>query len=300
MDQKTHDKGLEIRKAVLGEAYVNNALKNSDSFNKPFQELVTEYCWGAVWGREELPRKTRSMLNLAMISILNRPHELKAHIKGALTNGVSRDEIREIFMQEAERRGLQRSREYLQRMELMRQGLLINELFADEAKRNPVTDKELRAEYDKLLAQTGGGKEYRARHILLDKEEDAKALIAKLKAGAKFEDLAKRNSKDTGSAESGGDLDWASPNTYVPEFSQAMVKLQKGQMTDAPVKSEHGWHIIRLDDVRENAPPPFEAVKPQIEQFVKQQRMAQFREDLRKKAKTDYKFSEPAEQPAGN
>ena len=87
MDQKTHDKGLEIRKAVLGEAYVNNALKNSDSFNKPFQELVTEYCWGAVWGREELPRKTRSMLNLAMISILNRPHELKAHIKGALTNG---------------------------------------------------------------------------------------------------------------------------------------------------------------------------------------------------------------------
>jgi 4-carboxymuconolactone decarboxylase len=101
MDQKTHDKGLEIRKAVLGEAYGDNALKSADSFNKPFQELVTEYCWGAVWGREELPRKTRSMLNLAMISILNRPHELKAHIKGALTNGVSRDEIREIFMQVA-------------------------------------------------------------------------------------------------------------------------------------------------------------------------------------------------------
>ena len=101
MDQKTHDKGLEIRKAVLGEAYVANALKNADEFNKPFQELVTEYCWGAVWGREELPRKTRSMLNLSMISILNRPHELRAHIKGALTNGVTRDEIREIFMQVA-------------------------------------------------------------------------------------------------------------------------------------------------------------------------------------------------------
>jgi 4-carboxymuconolactone decarboxylase len=88
MDKKTHDKGLEIRKAVLGEAYVSNALKNADEFNKPFQELVTEYCWGAVWGREELPRKTRSMLNLAMISILNRPHELRVHIKGALVNGV--------------------------------------------------------------------------------------------------------------------------------------------------------------------------------------------------------------------
>lgn len=101
MDQKMHDKGLEIRKAVLGEAYVSNALKNVDDFNRPFQEMLNEYCWGTVWGREELPRKTRSMLNIAMISILNRPHELRAHLKGALTNGVSREEIREILMQVA-------------------------------------------------------------------------------------------------------------------------------------------------------------------------------------------------------
>ena len=101
MDKKTHDRGLEIRKAVLGEAYVANALKNSDDFNRPFQELVTEYCWGAIWGREELPRKTRSMLNIAMIAILNRPHELKLHIKGALNNGVTKDEIREVMIQVA-------------------------------------------------------------------------------------------------------------------------------------------------------------------------------------------------------
>ena len=101
MDQKTHDKGLEIRKAVLGEAFVNNTMKNVDSFNKPFQDLLNEYCWGSVWGRDELPRKTRSMLNIAMISILNRPHELRAHLKGALTNGVTREEIREILMQVA-------------------------------------------------------------------------------------------------------------------------------------------------------------------------------------------------------
>ncbi|MDR3465757.1 MAG: carboxymuconolactone decarboxylase family protein [Xanthobacteraceae bacterium] len=99
MDQATYDKGLAIRKAVLGEDYVNTALKNADDFNRPFQDLLTEYCWGACWGRDGLPRKTRSMLNLAMIAILNRPHELRAHLKGALTNGVSRDEIREIFMQ---------------------------------------------------------------------------------------------------------------------------------------------------------------------------------------------------------
>ena len=101
MDKKMHDKGLEVRKAVLGEAYVNNALKNVDDFNRPFQEMLNEYCWGTVWGREELPRKTRSMLNIAMISILNRPHELRAHLRGALNNGVTRDEIREILMQVA-------------------------------------------------------------------------------------------------------------------------------------------------------------------------------------------------------
>lgn len=101
MDKKMHDKGLEVRKAVLGEAYVNNALKNVDDFNRPFQEMLNEYCWGTVWGREELPRKTRSMLNIAMIAILNRQHEFRAHLKGALTNGVTSDEIREILMQVA-------------------------------------------------------------------------------------------------------------------------------------------------------------------------------------------------------
>jgi 4-carboxymuconolactone decarboxylase len=101
VDQNTYDKGHAIRSAVLGEAYVNAATANADDFIKPFQDLVTEYCWGAVWGREDLPLKTRSMLNLAMISVLNRPHELRTHIRGALTNGVTREEIREVFMQVA-------------------------------------------------------------------------------------------------------------------------------------------------------------------------------------------------------
>ena len=100
MDQQTYDRGREIRTAVLGQAYVAGA-ETGDDFSKPFQDLVTEYCWGAVWGREELSRKTRSMLNLAMIAVLNRPNELRTHVKGALTNGVTRDEIREVFMQVA-------------------------------------------------------------------------------------------------------------------------------------------------------------------------------------------------------
>ena len=101
MDPATYDKGRDIRSAVLGEAYVDNAIRNADSFTKPLQDLVTEYCWGAVWGREGLPLKTRSMLNIAMIAILNRPHELRTHVKGALTTGVTREEIREILLQVA-------------------------------------------------------------------------------------------------------------------------------------------------------------------------------------------------------
>ena len=101
MDRQTYQRGLEIRSAVLGEAYVNKALAEADDFTEPLQDLVTEYCWGAVWGRDDLSRKTRSMLNLAMISVLNRPNELRTHVKAALTNGVTRDEIREILLQVA-------------------------------------------------------------------------------------------------------------------------------------------------------------------------------------------------------
>nr|WP_090339228.1 carboxymuconolactone decarboxylase family protein [Mycolicibacterium malmesburyense] len=101
MDRDVYDRGREIRTAVLGEAYVQKATDGADDFTGPFQDLVTEYCWGAVWGRDALPRKTRSMLNLAMLAVLNRPNELRTHVRGALTNGVSREEIREIFMQVA-------------------------------------------------------------------------------------------------------------------------------------------------------------------------------------------------------
>jgi 4-carboxymuconolactone decarboxylase len=101
MSKEVYDRGLKIRREVLGAEYVDKALASADAFGKPLQDLVTEYCWGAVWGREELPKKTRSLLNLAMLSALNRPHELKTHIKGALTNGVTKDEIREVFLQVA-------------------------------------------------------------------------------------------------------------------------------------------------------------------------------------------------------
>jgi peptidyl-prolyl cis-trans isomerase C len=203
-----------------------------------------------------------------------------------------RDEVvlREMFMQEAEKRGMAQTADYKAQMELARQTILIRELFNEFNNKNPVTDAEIQAEYDKFKSQASGT-EYRARHILVEKEEEAKGLIAQIKGGASFEELAKKHSKDPGSGQNGGDLDFANPGSYVPEFSQALVKLKKGEMTDSPVKSQFGYHIIKLEDTREAKFPPFEEVKPQIQQRLNQMKMAKFRDDIRAKAKTDYKFS---------
>jgi peptidyl-prolyl cis-trans isomerase C len=191
---------------------------------------------------------------------------------------------REVFMQEAKKRGLDATDDYKNQIELARQTILIRQLFADYQKKNPVTDADIKAEYDKFVA-ANGGKEYRARHILVEKEDEALALIAQIKKGGNFEDLAKKASKDPGSGANGGDLDWAAAGSYVPEFSGAMVKLNKGQMTDAPVKSQFGYHIIRVDDVRDAKLPALEEVKPQISQQLQQQKLSGYQEGLRSKAK---------------
>jgi peptidyl-prolyl cis-trans isomerase C len=197
--------------------------------------------------------------------------------------------LREIFVQEAEKKGVPATADYKEQMELARQSIMIRELFEEYKKKNPVTDEEAKAEYDKFKA-TATGTEYRARHILVEKEDEAKALIAQIKGGADFAELAKKSSKDPGSGANGGDLDFAKPDSYVAEFSQAMVKLKKGEMTDTPVKSQFGYHIIRLDDTREAAFPPFDDVKAQIKQRIEQGKMQKYQEELRTKAKTDYKF----------
>ncbi len=202
--------------------------------------------------------------------------------------GQLKDEViaREIFMQEAQKRGLDASDDFKAQMELARQTLLIRELFADYQKANPVTDADVKAEYDKFAA-ANAGKEYHARHILVEKEDEAKAIIASLKKGGKFDEIAKKQSKDPGSGAHGGDLDWANAASYVPEFSSALIKLKKGQTTDTPVKTQFGWHVIRLEDVREAQLPKLEEVKPQIMQQLQQQKLAKFQEDLRGKAKIE-------------
>jgi peptidyl-prolyl cis-trans isomerase C len=201
-----------------------------------------------------------------------------------LRNAVREELIaREIFVQEAEKKGLARSTDVQRQLDSSRQDILIRAVIRDHLKSNPVTDADLKAEYDKV-AKGSGDKEYRPRHILVETEAEAKGIIEQLKKGGKFEELAKK-SKDPGSAANGGDLDWNGPDTFVKPFSEAMVKLDKGQYTDTPIKTDFGWHVIRLDDVRDTQPPPLEQVGPQIRQELERRRIQTLQQDLKAKAK---------------
>lgn len=207
------------------------------------------------------------------------PPEMQAALKEEVIT-------REIFMQEAKKLRLDTTPEYREQMEMLRQQVLIRELINDYQKKHPVTEADAKAEYDKFAA-ANAGKEYRASHILVETEAEAQAILAALGKGEKFEELAKKSSKDPGSGANGGDLDWAAAGGYVKEFSDAMVALQKGQTTAAPVKSQFGYHIIRLNDVRDAQLPGFDDVKAQIMQQLTQQRIGEYQQSLRAKARIE-------------
>ncbi len=190
---------------------------------------------------------------------------------------------REILLQEAERRGLPAKADVKFQLDNARQQVLINALVQDQLSKFGTSDADVRAEYDRLI-KGDTGKEYRARHILVDKEEDAKGIIEKLKKGGRFEELAKQ-SKDPGSATKGGDLDWADARSFVEPFSKAMVALEKGKFTETPVQTQFGWHVIRLDDTRTAKPPEFEAVKDQLAESMKRRKLQEFQQALKAKAK---------------
>jgi peptidyl-prolyl cis-trans isomerase C len=189
----------------------------------------------------------------------------------------------EVLLQEASRRGVAEKPDVKFMLDVQRQNTLIQALLRDEMEKKPIGDAEVKAAYEQQKAKIGG-KEYRARHILVEKEDEAKSIVDQLKKGGSFEELAKK-SKDTGSAAKGGDLDWAAPDSFVKPFSDAMTKLNKGQITEAPVQTQYGWHVIRLDDVRDTQFPPLEQVAPQIREGLQQQRVQAFVENLRKTAK---------------
>ena len=200
-----------------------------------------------------------------------------------LRNAVKEELVRrEILSQEARKKGFEKNGSVQAQMELARQAVLIRAYLQDFVKTHPVTDADVKSEYDKIKAQLGD-KEYKARHSLVEKEEDAKAIIAKLEKGEKFEDLAKQ-SKDPGSREKGGDLGWANPAGFVKPFAEALNKLEKGKITTTPVKTDFGYHVIKLEDSRALKAPAFDEVKGQLKQRLEQQSVERHIADLRAKA----------------
>ena len=189
----------------------------------------------------------------------------------------------EVVAQEADRKGLGKGSDVRIQLDLVRQQVLAQALIQDYLKSHPVTDAQTLAEYNKLKAARGD-KEYKARHILVDKEPEATEIITQLKKGAKFEDLAKQ-SKDPGSKYKGGELDWSSPGAYVKPFADALTKLDKGKFTETPVKTQFGYHVIQLDDVRAQPFPPYETVKQQLQSRLQEQEVHEYVSELRAKAK---------------
>ena len=192
---------------------------------------------------------------------------------------------RELMVQEAAKRGLDKNPETAARLTFSRQDILSNAYIQDVLRANPVTDDMVKKEYERIKAQAT--KEYKTRHILVEKEDEAKDIIAQLKKGASFEKLAAEKSNDPGSKTNGGDLDWSMPSRFVKPFGDAMVKLKKGQVTETPVHTNFGWHVIRVDDERAAKIPGFDEAKPQVQQGLQNQAVEKAIADLRAKAKIE-------------
>lgn len=204
------------------------------------------------------------------------------------TRALVRDELinREVLYQEAQRTGVGKKPEVQAQVDMARQEVVVSAYVRDWVRTHPVTDSDVQKEYDRAKSQAGD-KEYRARHILVETEEQAKSLIDELKKGGKFDDLATKNSKDPGSAQRGGDLDWNVPGTYDKQFADALVKLEKGKYTDTPVHTRFGYHIIMLEDVRPVKFPALNEVRQRISQQVTQTRIDELVKSLRAKAKVE-------------
>jgi peptidyl-prolyl cis-trans isomerase C len=223
--------------------------------------------------------------NRADILLANQMSQGQAN-SPELQNAVREELVRrEILAQEALKKGVDKRAEVQGQLELARQGVLIGAYLNEYARTLKVTDEDVNKEYQTIKGSLGD-KEYNARHILVEKEGEAKDIIEKLKKGEKFEDLAKA-SKDPGSKDRGGELGWANKSSYVPAFSNALVSLEKGKYSEAPVQSSFGWHVIQLLDVRDLKAPPLEEVKPQIMQRMRQQGVEKHIMDLRSKAKVE-------------
>ena len=189
---------------------------------------------------------------------------------------------RELLVREAKKANLDKNADIKGQMDLAGQTVLVRAYVTDWIKKNPIPDADLRKEYDQIKAQMGD-KEYKVKHILVEKEDEAKDVIAQLQKGGKFDELAKARSKDPGSKDRGGDLDWNAPGGFVKPFADAMVATPKGKFTAAPVQTQFGYHVIMVEDIREAKVPPFDEVKPQLQQRLQAAYLDRYFKELRAK-----------------
>jgi peptidyl-prolyl cis-trans isomerase C len=222
------------------------------------------------------------------IDAMNKELDAAGQPKGPERQAAVKEELvnREILAQAATKRGLDKNPDVAAQMEMARQAVLIRALFESEAKKNPITDADLQKQYEQFKGSMGTS-EYKVRHILVDKEDDAKQVIADLGKGGDFAKLAKEKSKDPGSKENGGDLDWGPSARYVKPFADAVTTQQKGKVSAAPVKTDFGYHVIIVDDVRPLKVPEFGELKEQFRQRAQQQQIQKMVMDLRQNAKIE-------------
>lgn len=206
--------------------------------------------------------------------------------------------LQTVLSQEAVKSGLDRKPEVADQIEFTRQSILAKAFVQDYFRSHPVTDEALKAEYEKIAGRMGGT-EYRARHILVANEDEARDVVARLKKDPKtFEALAREKSRDPGSKENGGELGWFDPRSVVPEFGEAVAKLANGQFTEEPVKTRFGYHVILLEESRQKQAPEFEQVKPMLQQQVAQENLKKLLDDLKAKAKIEVSQAAAAATPA--
>jgi len=241
---------------------------------------VSAHAQGIKVNGKQIPE---SRIEVAIKSRVAQGHsdtpQLRNSVREALIN-------QEVITQEATKKGLQNNPEVAAQIEINRENILVSAFVRDYLRTHPVSEETLKQEYDHIKARLGT-KEYKAHHILVEKENEAKDIIARLENGEDFEKLAKELSKDSGTREKGGDLGWNLPSSYVQSFGEALAKLKKGEVTGKPVQSKFGWHVIRLDEERAYKAPAFEQVKANLQRSVQQNMVKKLVADLRAKAKIE-------------
>jgi peptidyl-prolyl cis-trans isomerase C len=250
---------------------------------------------GAAKGAAKAPAKGEAIAKVngvpvpkARLDAMIQQQQARGAPDNEQTRAMVREELvnRELVAQEAGKTGLGKNPEVQAQIDSARQEILVGAYIREWLRKHPISDADIQQEYDRAKGQTGD-QEYKARHILLETEDQAKAMIADLKKGAKFDELATKNSKDSGTKERGGDLDWNVPGVFDKQFSEAMMKLEKGKYTETPVRTRFGFHVIQLDDVRAVKFPSLAEVKPRIQQQLVQGKIEELVRGLRAKAKIE-------------